>query len=223
MKKFNKSFYKDNQVVKILKPATNDSIFKIVLKENLDIIKLLIEELNNSSSQKIDCFDAIKKDNIYLNDQHSGIVIKNEDTTIIIEIDDSKTKYSLNDLNLLRTQSNKENNEGEKFLQVILDNNKYSIINEESTGRIFVVNGYDKIKKTRLKKARIYLQNIKRFCRNKDVKELSNMERISLMLVEKNKDNLFKLANGKEEYIKLANSIIKANSNPDILNTLSRI
>ena len=220
---FYKNFYKNNHILEIIKPATNDIIFKIVLKENPEIVKLLIKELANLDLEKISYIDTNQIDNIHLKYQQADIVIENEnnDTLINIEMDNYKTKIKnlLYAFNLIKSSLNKGTNynKAKKVFQITFDNYKYFKNSKRSLEKIYFMNEDKQIENTYLRKVRICLPNIKKFCYNKNIKELTDVERISLMLVEEDIENLFKLADGKEEYINMAATIIKANTNDDIL------
>ena len=213
--------YKNNHILKYLKPATNDLIFKIVLKENPKIVKLLIKELATLDLEKISYIDTNQMDNIHLKYQQSDIVIENENIIINIEMDNYKTKIKnlLYAFNLIKSSLNKGTNynKAKKVFQITFDNYKYFKNSKRSYEKIYFMNEDKQIENTYLRKTRICLPNIKEFCYNKNIKELTDVERISLMLVEEDIDNLFKLSNGKEVYIKMAATIIKANTNDDIL------
>ena len=200
---------------------TNDIIFKIVLKENPKIVKLLIKELANLDLEKINYIDTNQIDNIHLKYQQADIVIENNDTLINIEMDNYKTKIKnlLYAFNLIKSSLNKGSNynKAKKVFQITFDNYKYFKNSKRTYEKIYFMNEDKQIENTYLRKVRICLPNIKEFCYNKNIKELTNIERISLMLMEKDIDNLFKLADGKEEYINMAATIIKANTNDDIL------
>lgn len=207
-----------------LKTATNDIIFKYVMKRNKQVIGKIIEEVTNIKVDTIEFLDTHYENNFYKKCQISDLVLNvNNRYLFNLEMDNnpSEAKRLLYCGNLLNFQleSGKSYDTLKPVIQICFDNYHY-FDNLDEYNKIQFMNERKQIDNEYLNKIRICLPNVNLNCYNK--RELNELEKICLILQSRYEEDRDEIAKGSEVLERMAKTINEATKKASLMELMHR-
>ena len=207
-----------------LKTATNDLVFKYVMKRNKEIIQKIIEEVTDIKVTTIEFLDTHYENNFYKKYQISDLVLNVNDNYLInLEMDNtpSEAKRLLYCGNLLNFQleSGETYETLKPVIQIGFDNYHY-FDNLDEYNKIKFMNERKQIDNEYLNKIRICLPNINLNCYNKE--KLSELEKICLIIQSRYEDERNEIAQGSEVLEKMVKTINEATKKASLMELMHR-
>ena len=184
------------------KPFTHDLVFKYVMKQNKDILKTIISSVTKIQVIDMVFLDPNQEKNVYIKRQISDLVLKVNDQYLFnIELDNKRNncKNSLYCGNLLGNQLNKKDDykKVKPVIQIVLANYRHFKKTKDGKNEVCFMDAYQQIDNLYSRKWVINLPFIAKSCYNKRKEELTDFERIIMILKSTDLEKMKKIAKGR--------------------------
>lgn len=159
------------------KPLTNDSVFKIVMKKNKDVLKILIEGVYNIEVKDMVLLDPKQIKNVYVKSQECDLVVfVNSEYYFNIEMDNKKNnvKNHLYSSGLMGNQLKTGDDYKliKPVIQIVLANYHHFKKGKGKSKVIFMEEEHKQIDNLSFEKWVVNLKKIRKQCYNKENKTL---------------------------------------------------